>query len=244
MVKENVFLKKEIFDSIYLETRRLPVDPKQKYKYSDVNMVLLQWALDSICQRKFGQKVHEYLKDSIYLPMGLNKMDFLPYRNFDKNDIVPTSNCLWDNELIQGYVHDPSASLLGGISGNAGIFSNAKDIGVLMQMLLNNGSYGNHQYLKPSTVSFFTAMQKGTSRALGFDMAPNNYCSRFSSEQTYGHTGFTGTCLWVDPVNNIVIVFLSNRVHPIDNNQKINRFRIRQKVCDIVYQMLGLDQKN
>lgn len=243
MVKENVFLKNEIFDSIYLETRRLTVNPKQKYKYSDVNMVLLQWALDSICQRNFGQRVHEYLKDSIYLPMGLNKMDFLPYRNFNKNDIVPTSNCLWDNELMQGYVHDPSASLLGGISGNAGIFSNAKDIGVLMQMLLNNGVYANHQYLKASTISFFTSMQKGTSRALGFDMAPNNYCSRFSSEQTYGHTGFTGTCLWVDPINNIVIVFLSNRVHPIDNNQKINRYRIRQKVCDIVYQMLGLDKE-
>jgi CubicO group peptidase (beta-lactamase class C family) len=140
------------------------------------------------------------------------------------------------NQTLQGDVHDPTAAILGGVSGNAGLFSNAHDLGVLFQMLLNGGTYGGIRYLSPGVVSMFTTRQPGSHRGLGFDMqAYKAICAPDASRSTYGHTGFTGTCVWVDPDRDMVFVFLSNRVHPSAKNWRLNTLRVRQNIHQAVY---------
>ena len=215
---------------------RLNVSEKKTYKYSDVNMILLQMASENILKCKSD----EFMKKTFYLPLGMRNTCYTPYRYFDTTRIVPTEKNPWTGKMICGDVHDPSAALLGGISGNAGLFSTASDLGVLFQMLLNYGEYGGQRYLDSLTVRKFTQKQPGTSRALGFDMTPSKFAAESASRSTYGHTGFTGTCAWTDPENKIVIVFLSNRVYPDANNQNINKYAVRKKICQTIYNGLGI----
>ena len=230
-VRENLWLKNTERDSLAINTKRLPVSETKKYVYSDVNMVLLQQAEDSL----LGYATDSFLINKIYRPMGMFTTCYTPYKYFPKQQIAPTERCFWTNEIIQGDVHDPTAALLGGIAGNAGLFTNAKDLGILFQMVLNNGVYGEKRYLDSAAIAFFTQRQPNYGRALGFDLAPSAYAADEASRSTFGHTGFTGTCLWVDPEKQLIIVFLSNRVHPTANNTKINTLKIRKKVCNIFY---------
>lgn len=235
-VWENTWLKNNYRDSLYNFIMRLNVSEKKTYKYSDVNMILLQMASENILKCKSD----EFMKKTFYLPLGMRNTCYTPYRYFDTTRIVPTEKNPWTGKMICGDVHDPSAALLGGISGNAGLFSTASDLGVLFQMLLNYGEYGGQRYLDSLTVRKFTQKQPGTSRALGFDMTPSKYAAESASRSTYGHTGFTGTCAWTDPENKIVIVFLSNRVYPEAGNQNINKYAVRKKICQTIYNGLGI----
>ena len=142
---------------------------------------------------------------------------------------------------MQGHVHDPGAAMIGGVSGHAGLFSNANDLAILMQMLLNGGEYGGETYLNSETIKFFTTPYDGGSRrALGFDkpeldedkISPT--CES-ASPLTFGHTGFTGTCAWADPKHNLVYVFLSNRIHPSATNSKLVKHDIRTRIQQVVY---------
>jgi len=168
---------------------------------------------------------------------------FLPLNRFNVNQIVPTENDTKDRKaLLDGYVHDPTAALMGGVAGHAGLFASANDIAILYQMMLNKGTYGGVQYIKPATVDLFTAKQSAVSRrGLGFDrwdpIAERHYPSRNASDQAYGHTGFTGTCVWVDPKYNLVYVFLSNRVYPNVGN-KLGSLNIRPRIQDAVYEAI------
>lgn len=235
-VADNFFLRNDYRDSIWQSTKRLRVFRKD-YEYSDVNMVLLQQAIDSINQISIDQ----YLDSVIYGPLGLSTIRFNPTNTLPKERLIPTElDRRWRGQLLHGYVHDPTAALLGGISGNAGLFSNANDLGILFQMVLNRGEYAGRRYLNPSTIRKFTAATQGH-RGLGFDKPPQNggyIIGANAPMSSYGHTGFTGTCVWVDPDNELVYVFLSNRVHPSAKNWRINTLRVRQRIHDAIYNSL------
>ena len=141
-------------------------------------------------------------------------------------------------QLLRGYVHDEGAALLGGVAGNAGLFSNALDLAVVYQMLLNNGTYGNIQYIQSATVQQFVGTTAAHHRGLGFDKQSTDRkttgCGKLASIDTYGHTGFTGNCVWADPQNQLLFVFLSNRVYPNRSNV-INKLDVRERVHDAIY---------
>ena len=235
-VCENIWLRKNYADTVYNSIMRMKVSDKKTYQYSDANMILLQLAGENILHRKSD----EFLTEKFYAPLGMKNTCYTPYKYFSNYKIAPTEKNSWTGKPICGDVHDPSAALLGGVSGNAGLFSSAHDLGILFQMFLNKGVYGGRRYLDSLTVEKFTSRQPSTGRALGFDMAPSKYAALSAPATTFGHTGFTGTCAWADPENNIVIVFLSNRVYPKANNNKINTLKIRQKICQAVYDGLGI----
>ena len=228
---ENLWLKNVWRDSVDIFTRRLSVEEKKEYKYSDINMILLQ----KMAEEMLGTNADDFLQKNFYKPLGMYRTHYNPTRYYDKSLFAPTAPNLWTGEILQGDVHDPSAEILGGVSGNAGIFSTAKDLGVLFQMVLNKGTYGRTKYLEPDAIKQYTTKQPKTGRALGFDMYPSAYCADSASVKTFGHTGFTGTCAWVDPENEIVIVFLSNRVYPDEKNQNLNKYRIRKLINQAVY---------
>lgn len=236
-VAAGMYMKNIYHDSLWEDTKLLKVWHKKVYVYSDVNMILLQMTIDSIN----NYSISRYLNNNFYAPLGLDHILYKPLNSFSKSLIAPTErDTYWRRQLIWGTVHDPSSACLGGIAGNAGIFSNAYSLGVIGQMLLNGGSYGGRRYLNASTINQFTATQPESHRGLGFDKwSQRQIVAKDASVNTFGHTGFTGTCVWIDPDNEIVFIFLSNRVHPSARNWKINKYKIRQKIHQTVYDSLN-----
>ncbi len=227
----------ETGNMVWKATMQLPLSPS-RYQYSDVNMMLMRRLIDSLSQQNFSL----YLSDQFYRKLGLQYLCFNPLDQFDKEQIVPTEYNSKLDTLIHGIVHDPVAALMGGEAGHAGLFSNANDLAVIFQMLLNGGSYGGYQYLRPETISKFTA-NYGYTRGLGFDKPPLDrpyIIARSASPQTFGHTGFTGTCVWADPEHDIVYVFLSNRVHPSAKNRRLQVLRIRERIHQVIYDALEI----
>jgi len=165
-------------------------------------------------------------------------------KKINKNQITPTENDnLFRGRLLQGTVQDQTAAMLGGVSGHAGLFSNASDLAKLLQMNLNKGSFGNKQFISEQTINLFTNSKATRSyRVLGWDKLPSdgdsNFVSNKVSPSSYGHSGYTGTLVWIDPEKELVFVFLSNRVNPSAGNNKINTLKIRRKVMDIVYKSM------
>ena len=196
-------------------------------------------------ERLSGQPLDEYVATHFYGPMGLSHIGYNPWREFPKEKLVPTER---DNyfrlETVQGYVHDMGAAMLGGVSGHAGLFANAHDVAVIMQMLLNKGEYGGRQFLQPETVAIFTTRHpRETRRGIGFDMRqldPSRWINlpAQASDDTFGHTGFTGTCAWADPEKQLVYVFLSNRTYPSMNNYKLNKMKTRRRILTTVYEAM------
>ncbi|MEL6672306.1 MAG: serine hydrolase [Bacteroidota bacterium] len=231
-VAHGMFMRENYLDSLWNMTKALQRD-SGRYQYSCVNMILLQRAIDSINQTSIGN----FVSDNFYQELGLQTLCYNPLDYFSANQVVPTATDRWRNRMLCGTVHDPTAALMGGVSGNAGLFSNASDLAILGQMLLNGGSYGGVRYLRDSTVKLFTQRQRGH-RGYGFDKPPKTtqyVVGESATLKTYGHTGFTGTCFWVDPENELVYIFLSNRIHPSVNNNRINELRLRQRVHQVIY---------
>jgi beta-N-acetylhexosaminidase len=236
-VAENLFLKQNYLDSLWNETKSLRVD-SPRYCYSCVNMVLMQRLIDSVNQ----SRLPDFLQESFYGPLGMQTMSYNPRERFPDYRLIPTASDRWRGQLIHGTVHDPIAALMGGVSGNAGLFSNANDLAILGQMWLNEGSYGGQQFLSDTTLDLFTARQYGH-RGFGFDKPPRNtnyIIGESASLESYGHTGFTGTCIWVDPEHELVFVFLSNRIYPSVSNTRINQLRVRQRIHQVVYDALDI----
>jgi len=233
-VADNMYLYRWAFDTLWGRTLAMVQEPIRKYQYSDANMVLLQQAIDSAN----NIPINEFMHKEFYAPLGLRHCTFNPAESYPMAQIVPTSLDLrWRRQLLQGTVHDPLAALLGGVAGHAGLFSNAHDLGVIGQMLLNGGTYGGVKFLDSNTVKLFTTRQPGSTRGMGFDMpvAGRGTIATSSPATCYGHTGFTGTCLWIDPENEIVFAFVSNRIHPNPENQKINFFKVRERLHQAIY---------
>ncbi|RYU86949.1 beta-N-acetylglucosaminidase [Mucilaginibacter terrigena] len=239
-VNENYYVRKNYFDEVMLPAAlRSVVKTRGQYVYSDVGMIFMQQIEEAIT----AIPLNKYVQDKFYNPLGMQTAGFLPLYRFPANRIPPTEDDRKDRKtLIDGYVHDPTAALMGGVAGHAGLFAGANDIAILYQMMLNRGTYGGIQYVKPETVDLWTSKQSPVSRrGLGFDrwdpIADRHYPSKSASDMAYGHTGFTGTCVWVDPKYNLVYVFLSNRVHPNVGN-KLGSLNIRPRIQDAVYEAI------
>ncbi|MCC7534124.1 MAG: serine hydrolase [Bacteroidia bacterium] len=217
------------------------VKPRGNYLYSDLGFILLRKAVEEITQQPF----EVFLNENIYKPLNLSNMVFNPLGKINQDWIVPTENDTFFRwQLCLGTVHDQTAAMLGGVSGHAGLFSNANDIAIIMQMLLNRGDYGEKQIFKHSTVDYFTKKQAKGRRGLGFDKPETDKnkptpTSRYCSPLTFGHTGFTGTCAWADPKSKLIYIFLSNRVNPSSENKKLVETNVRTNLQDIIYQELN-----
>jgi CubicO group peptidase (beta-lactamase class C family) len=187
--------------------------------------------------------MEEFLSQNLYDPMGATTTGYLPLSRFSSRQIVPTEfDKIFRKAMIVGTVHDERAAMMGGVAGHAGLFSNASDVAKLGQMFLQKGYYGGYQYIKPETVDLFTSKQFINSRrGLGWDKPIQSDwaspTSLYASSRTFGHTGFTGTCIWIDPEFNLVYVFLSNRVYP-DRSTKLISSNIRSRIQDIIYQSI------
>lgn len=240
-VSDHYYLRKDYYkDVMFPEMLNSPLKTRGQYVYSDVSMLFMQEVVENIT----AVPLNVYVQQHFYTPLGMQTAGFLPLYRFTPDRIIPTEN---DKEyrmsLLDGYVHDPTSALLGGVAGHAGLFGSANDVAILYQMVLNRGSYGGTQYFKPEVVDLFTSKQSLVSRrGLGFDrwdpIADRHYPSKLASDQTYGHTGFTGTCIWVDPKYNLVYVFLSNRVNP-SVGSKLGSLNIRPRIQDVVYEAIA-----
>lgn len=234
-------------DSLLRLVAQSPLNDKQGYLYSDLGFILLS---DLVLQVT-GRPLDQYVDEHFYGPMGLSHTLFNPLTHSPLStlhspiNIAPTERDSLRG-LIQGYVHDPNAYAMGGVSGHAGLFSTATEVAQLMQMLLDGGEYQGHRYLRRETVELFTSRPfaaTGNRRALGFDKqlfnpSANAQVCPDASQVSYGHTGFTGTMLWVDPEYDLVYVFLSNRVHPSATPNRLAQMNIRTDIQSLLYQHL------
>ncbi len=244
-VADDLFAYKAMKDSLWQWIIKAKVREKQPrtvfdYRYSDMGFYMLQHLAEKI----LNQPMEDFLEQNIYEPLGAYTVGYLPRQKFPASQIAPTENDkLFRRKLLVGYVHDQGAAMHGGIAGHAGLFSTANDLAKLGQMWLQKGSYGGLQYFKPETFDLFTTKQyEGSRRGLGWDKSmpsePAGPTSIHSSSKTFGHTGFTGTCIWIDPEFNLVYIFLANRVYPEMTNNKILNANIRPRIQDVLYQSI------
>ncbi|MBW6478234.1 MAG: serine hydrolase [Bacteroidales bacterium] len=239
-VAENLYIHKDYRDTIFRKLLDSELLSRRRYIYSDLGFILFAEMIESVT----GLSIDNYVNQTFFKPLGLKTMTYNPLEKFSTDRIIPTENdTLFRGQTLKGYVHDPTAAMLGGVAGHAGLFSNAADVAVFMQMLLQNGSYGGIEFISPETVREFTTTQYAGNqnrRALGFDKPSiraldSSPAAKSASFQSYGHTGFTGIYAWVDPKENLVYVFLSNRVHPDASNRKISEMSIRLEIHQAIY---------
>lgn len=242
-VAENLYLRNDWQDSIYKRILDSKLNPSGKYIYSDNDFIFLAKIVAAVS----GKDIHHFSKEYFYSPLEMASTGFKPRELFPLGNIVPTElEKQFRQQLIRGDVHDEGAALMGGVAGHAGLFSNAYDLAQLYQMLLNGGSLNGRQLLKKETIDLFTSYQSEQSRrGLGFDKPEKDnttrkeaYPSKSVSPQTYGHTGFTGTCVWVDPEKELIYIFLSNRVTPSRANNKLGQLNIRSNIQEAIYESL------
>ncbi|MFC4212985.1 serine hydrolase domain-containing protein [Pedobacter lithocola] len=244
-VADNYYIKKGFFkDFMWPKMLNSPIRTRGQYVYSDISMYVMKDIVEHISE----EPLNEYAYENFYKPLGMQTAGFLPRNRFAKDQIIPTEDDKYFRKtLLVGYVHDQGAGLAGGVSGHAGLFSSANDLAIIYQMLLNKGTYGGEEYFKPSTVDMFTSKQSAVSRrGLGFDRwdpdSSKHYPSDLASPQTYGHTGYTGTCVWVDPSRGLVYVFLSNRVNPTVTD-KLSNLKVRGRIQDVVNKAIDESRK-
>jgi len=238
-VAEGIFVRDNYSDVMFDEIIKTPLGTK-KYEYSDLCFYFVQ----KIVEKQIHEGQNTYLRNNIYLPMGLRNVSYLPLNYFPKNKIIPTvDEKIFRNQLLQGYVHDQGAALLGGVGGHAGLFTNATDLASIMQLFLNKGKYAGFRFFSEQSIDEFTKQQfQGNKRGAGFDR-PNvtggGTCAKSASQKSFGHSGFTGTLAWADPKDKVIFVFLSNRVHPDPENWKLRDMHIRTDIQEVVYQALN-----
>ncbi len=238
-VAKNLYLHHSYIDTIQKTIATCKLG-KKRYLYSDIGFVLLKEIVEEITALPF----EDYVEKEFYRPLKLKRTLFNPLREFGKSDIAPTeSDTLFRKQVVQGYAHDQTAALLGGVGGNAGLFTTANELAVLLQMLLNQGYYEGVQYISSETVKLFTSTHSihgCNRRALGFDTpnfaSPSSILPEKVGNKTFGHQGFTGTVFWCDPQNNIIYIFLSNRVYPDAEPNKLARSKIRLIIHQLIYE--------
>jgi len=245
-IAPKLFAKPALQDSVWKWVVKSPLsnrrdgNGKSLFAYSDLGILMLQ----KIVERVGNQPLDAFLNQNFYEPLGMMMTGFKPLERFPASQIAPTeSDFSYRNQLLRGTVHDQMAAIYGGVAGHAGLFSCATDLAVLMQMNLQKGLYGDRRYLQEQTVPFFAKMMDSNNhRGLGWDKAPTNGESNFvapsASNVSFGHSGFTGTMVWIDPKEELVFVMLSNRVHPNAENNEINRQKIRRRIHELVYKAI------
>ncbi len=213
----------EIVNRIFNE--KLIYEPGTAYKYSDLGMIILGKIIEQIS----GTTLDRFCYQRIFHPLQMASTMFNPPANL-LSKIPPTEVDDWRDRIVHGVVHDENAFALGGVAGHAGLFSNAEDLAVFLQMILNGGEYRNEKIFSLPVLRQFVQRQKiisKSTRALGWDTRSNKGSSSgdYLSQSAFGHTGFTGTSLWIDPEKGLFIILLSNRVHPTRKNREIIKFR-------------------
>jgi CubicO group peptidase (beta-lactamase class C family) len=242
---ENLYVSRGFVRKMHRKINRSEVSPEKAYRYSGLSFLLVPELVESLDGRTF----ETYLQAEIYGPMGITGLTFLPKIRMSDARVVPTEfDSLYRKTLTRGWVHDENASLMGGISGNAGLFGRAEDLAVLMQCYANYGSWKGQQILDSSLVAEYIRVQfpeNENRRGLGFDKPlPENgqlpleeaYPATRVSPESFGHSGFTGTFVWADPINHLVYIFLSNRVYPSRSHRGLYDLKLRTKLQQLFYE--------
>lgn len=240
-VADGMYLREGYQDSIYRWILESPLGEK-KYRYSDLGYYFMYRMVENLTDTLF----YPYNWYNFYGPLGAETLGFLPLNRYGKERIVPTENdMVFRRQLVHGHVHDPGAAMLGGVAGHAGLFSNANDLAKLMQMYLNNGEYGGRRYLDSATLVEYTRCQfceNENRRAMGFDRPlegeEEGPATREASPRSYGHSGFTGTLVWMDPEYDLLYVFLSNRVFPDQDNTTLITMDVRTNIQQVLYRAI------
>lgn len=238
---DSLFIKNDFSEIMMKMIVDSKLSLKKEYKYSDLTFMILKYYLEQTT----GKTLDVLIQDNFYKSLGMNNSSFNPLTKFDKNRIPPTeTDNYFRHQLLQGYVNDLSAALEGGVSGHAGMFSNAMDLAKLMQLYLQKGSYGNQRYFSEKTFDDFNTCYfcaEGNRRGAGFDKpqlgkeGPTCGCASMTS---FGHTGYTGTMAWADPENQIVYIFLSNRTFPVATTNRLSKANIREDIQKVIYESI------
>ncbi len=235
-VSDSIFLRKD-YPKQMLESIKHTRLEEKKYKYSDLNFILLQ----EIIQKCYGKNVEEVVTSVFYKPLGIQLM-FNPYKRIEKQQIAPTEiDDYYRHTIVQGYVHDMGAAMFGGVAGHAGLFGTANDVYRMMQFFID-ASRGESTLLSAKTLMDFNtcySCDKGNRRGAGFDkpqLKGNTPTCGCLSMDSFGHTGFTGTFAWADPKNNLVYIFLSNRTYPSSKDNKLAKFKVRERIQQVIYE--------
>ena len=237
-VAENLYLNNSYKDSIYKFIRDSEQRIDAGYKYSDLGYYLFK----EVLEKKYKRSLDDLVQEQFYKPLGANRMTYLPLNKLDKSSIVPSEkDTYYRNQLLHGYVHDMGAAMLGGVAGHAGLFANANDVAKMMQLYLQKGYYGGKRYFKKETFDKFNKRyysEKKVRRGLGFDKPQLDPEIKATcgcvSDESFGHSGFTGAYTWADPESEILYVFLSNRVFPTMENYGLVDEDIRTKIQQII----------
>jgi beta-N-acetylhexosaminidase len=243
-ISNTLYLKPGYRDTIFAAIKDSPLLPRKKYVYSDLGFILFPSIIENLIKMDY----ETYLKTNFYHPLGAYSLTYNPYKYYPIGKMVPTEfDDSFRKEQIQGFVHDESAAMLGGISGNAGLFATVNDMAKLMQMYMQKGIYGGKRYIPEKTVNEFIRCQfpkTGNRRALGFDKPyiKNNqnklsksYPATDAGKNSFGHSGFTGTFIWADPDYNILFIFFTNRVYPTRENSELTDLNLRVRMHQAIY---------
>jgi CubicO group peptidase (beta-lactamase class C family) len=242
-VAENLYLRNDYHDTLYKKILDSKLSEADKYIYSDNDFIFLGKIIEAVS----GKKLEDYVRETFYEPLHMTTTSFKPREHFGIDEIVPTElEKEFRLQQLRGDVHDPGAAMFGGVAGHAGLFSNAYDLAQLYQMLLNGGELNGIRFFKKETIDYFTAYHSNISRrGFGFDKPEKDNATRkdpyptlSASPATYGHTGFTGTCVWVDPKQNLIYIFLSNRVAPNGDATRLLKMNVRSNIHETIYQAL------
>ncbi|TDE28311.1 beta-N-acetylglucosaminidase [Flavobacterium ranwuense] len=238
---DSLFIRNDFSDTIMKMIVKSKVSLKKEYKYSDLTFMILKDYLE----KTTGKTLDVLIQENFYRSLGMNNSSFNPLAKFDINRISPTeTDTYFRHQLLQGYVNDLSAALEGGVSGHAGVFSNAMDVAKIMELYLQKGSYGNQRYFSEKTFEDFNTCYfcaAGNRRGVGFDKpqlgteGPTCGCASMTS---FGHTGYTGTMAWADPETQIVYVFLSNRTFPVAGENRLSKENIREDIQKVIYEAI------
>jgi beta-N-acetylhexosaminidase len=241
-VATDMYLDNDYIEQIHRQIYVSPLNADGTYVYSDLGFIMLA----EIIKNETGVSIDKYVDSVFYQPLGLRRIGYHPLSRFTPDEIVPSEiDTYFRCQELRGYVHDMGCAMMGGVSGHAGIFTDAEDLAVMFQMYMNGGSYGGRDYIDPDILKLFTTRyQNSTRRGLGFDMKELDpekkvLTSQLASDATYGHTGFTGTCVWNDPVNQLTYIFLSNRTYPTMRNDGLKNLGIREHIHSRAYKAIA-----
>jgi len=239
-VAEDLYINRTYVDTIFQMIVESELLDSAEYKYSDLGYYFMQQIIEEIT----GIPLESYVSDFFYRPLGTSMTGYLPRERFPADRIIPTENDLFfRHQMLDGYVHDPGAAMMGGVAGHAGVFSNANDIAKIMQMYLNGGKYGGQEYINDSIIAMFNTCihcEEGNRRGIGFDKPEMDYekegpTCQCVSPSSFGHTGFTGTLAWADPETGLLYVFLSNKIHPDQDNTKLVDMNVRTLIQEALH---------
>ena len=241
-VAENIFLHFSYPDSILKKIKYSELRINEGYKYSDLGYYFFK----EIIEKEYNKNLETITENHFYKQLGMENLGYLPLNRIEENRIIPTEHdYLYRGQLIKGYVHDQGAAMLGGVGGHAGVFSNANDLVKLMQMYLNFGEYAEEKFISEKTIKEFTKCQfcvNENRRGAGFDkpaLDEGGPTCKGVSYTSFGHTGFTGTIVWVDPDTELIYIFLSNRIYPDANNWKLLKMDVRTNIMQEIYNLFG-----